>query len=360
MLKAGANTSAVARIPFVDALRAVVATMVAWHHFALYWPLAFPTVPSTYPLMDWLRDYRWAVQVFFIISGYVLARSMSPRTWNGRHVGWFVVRRYCRLGLPYLAAVALAIGVCALGRPWISQDVVGHAPTWQQVLAHVVFLQDILGYDSLSAGLWFVAIEFQLGLVYVAMLYARDALAPLWGSPPGDDATPLAMFLGWVLAVPSLFYFNVDERFDAWAIYFFGQFFMGVMVYHALQGRTRALLFWLYSLAVVAALVYCWRWRLATSLAAGLGLFAAGKFGLMERWPVSRVVAYLGITSYSLFLVHFPVFVLVVTMWLRFDASSGWSPSIALGVAYLSSLAVADVFYRAVELPAWQLSRKFS
>ena len=360
MLNVGVNTSAVPRILFVDALRAAVATMIVWHHFALYGPLAFQTAPSSNPLMDWLRDYRWPVQVFFIISGYVLARSMSRRTWNCRQVGWFVVRRYCRLGLPYLAAVALAIGVCALGRPWISQNVVGHPPTWQQVLAHTVFLQDILGYDSLSAGLWFVAIEFQLGLIYVAMLYVRDALAPLLGGKPGTDSTNLAIFLGWMLAVPSLFFFNVDERFDVWAIYFFGQFLMGVMVYHALQGPTRPLLFWLYSLAVVAALIYCWRWRLATALAAGLGLFAAGKLGLMERWPASRLVQYLGIRSYSLFLVHFAVFVLVVTLWLQFDATSDWNPGIALGVAYLSSLAAAGAFYRVIEAPASRLSRKFS
>ena len=42
-------------------------------------------------------------------------------------------------------------------------------------MAHVFLLEDILGYESLSAGFWFVAIDYQLGLLYVAILYLRDA-----------------------------------------------------------------------------------------------------------------------------------------------------------------------------------------
>ena len=102
------------RLPFVDALRAVVATLVVWHHFALYGPLADWAAPGR--ILDWLRDYRSVVQVFFVVSGYVMARSMSRCTWHMREIGCFAIRRYCRLGLPYLATLALAMGACAVGR----------------------------------------------------------------------------------------------------------------------------------------------------------------------------------------------------------------------------------------------------
>jgi len=192
------------RLPFVDALRAVVATLVAWHHFALYDSLAGSAAAAR--TLDWLRDYRSVAQVFFVVSGYVMARSMSRRTWHLRQMGWFALRRYCRLGLPYLATLALAMGACALGRGWLPENVVGHRPTCGQVLAHVVFLQDILKYESLSAGLWFVCIDFQLGLIYVAMLFLRDTFAHWLDHPDGEGSTFVPILLGTGLATSLLIF----------------------------------------------------------------------------------------------------------------------------------------------------------
>ena len=360
MPKHAVPTSVGSRLPFVDASRAVIATLVVWHHFALYGPLWTWATSEPGRIVDWLRDYRGVVQVFFVISGFVMSRVMSPRTWNARHVGWFFVRRYCRLGLPYLGAIALAVAACSLARGWLSESVIGPPPTVARVLAHVVFLQDILGYDSLSAGLWFVCIEFQLGLIYVAMLYARDALARMRKREQGECSVAVLMLLGWGLAAASLFVFNLNQRFDVWGIYFFGQFFTGVMVDHALRRPELKLLLWFYLFMMAAALIYCWRSRLAISLAAGLVLFCAGRRGLLERWPASRVISYLGQTSYSLFLVHFPVLVVVSTAWVRFDQTSVRDARIGLAIAYVASLATADLFYRAVEAPAARLSHRFS
>ena len=102
------------------------------------------------------------------------------------------MQRYCRLALPYLAAIGFAIVAGEIGRDWIDYDVVGRWPTIQQVLAHILFLQDVLGYESLSAGLWFVCITFQLTLVYVAGLFVRDVvmrrrrLGPRTSEPVAD------------------------------------------------------------------------------------------------------------------------------------------------------------------------------
>jgi peptidoglycan/LPS O-acetylase OafA/YrhL len=357
MLKQETTISAPVRMPYVDALRAVAATLIVWHHFVSYEPLSQWAVPAPGRLLDGLRNYPLAVQVFFVVGGYVMARSMSSRTWHVQHVGWFVVRRYCRLGLPYLAAMALAIGACAAGRGWIPDSVVGPPPTLRQILAHAVFLQDILQYDSLSAGLWFVCIDFQLGLIYVALLYLRDVIARVFGQALGERATIVPMLFGWTLAVASLFFFNVDPRFDMWAVYFFGQFYLGVMVYHGLRSPGGKVLFGLYVWVMVVALVYSWRWHLATSLATGLVLFVGGESGLMDRWPTSRAMGYLGRTSYSLFLIHFPVLVAVSTLWVWFAWTSRWSAVSGLAVAYIASLVVAEVAYRTVEAPATRLSR---
>ena len=165
-----------ARLPLVDAIRAVLATTIAWHHFFLYGPLADPLAASENGWLAWLLNYRWIVPAFFVISGFVMARSMLHGEWRLRQLGIFVVHRYCRLGLPYLAAIALAIVAATIARGDLSDDVVGPVPTGPQLLAHALLLQDILGYPALSAGLWFVCIDFQLSLLLAVLLVVRDTL----------------------------------------------------------------------------------------------------------------------------------------------------------------------------------------
>jgi peptidoglycan/LPS O-acetylase OafA/YrhL len=331
--------------------------MIAWHHFVSYPPLAVWAMPVAGELIHWFRHYGRGTQIFFVVSGYVMARSMSRETWNIPRACRFVVRRYCRLGLPYLAAIVLAMGACALARGSIDEEVVGPPPTWDQLLTHLVFAQYILGYDSLSAGMWFVCINFQLGLIYVAALLLRDWIASRSGQSARDRWEKLPMALGWLLAGASLFYFNLDQRWDNWALYFFGQFFFGVVVHRALHKPGGQVLFGIYAMMLVAAMTLHWRGRLLTTLVTGLVLLIGGKTGFNSRWFNNPIMSFLGRTSYSLFLVHFPVLVVVATIWARAEWVSPEAAMIALVVAYLASLGVAALFYRAVELPAARLSQ---
>ena len=350
------------RLPLIDALRALASAIIVWHHMALYWPSSVQVIPFVSETLLWLKLNGRATQLFFVIGGFVMAQSLSRRQWNGQVFGRYVVHRYFRLGLPYVGTIVLALGACTLGRGIISDYVAGAPPSLPQVLAHLLFLQKILGYESFSAGMWFVCINFQMSLVFAALLWVRDRQA--------SRSLALPLVLGWVLAITALFYFNLNERWDPWAMYFFAHFFTGVMAYYGLQSPALQRLFWLYVGATVLALAYrCWldhgQWTLATlrvvvSLVMGLVLFLSVKMGLAQRWPRNRVVAYLGRTSYSLFLVHFPVLVLVLTLWTWLGWTSPLGTVTGLCTTYLASLLASDAFYRHIETPAARLSREFS
>jgi peptidoglycan/LPS O-acetylase OafA/YrhL len=314
-------------------------------------------MPIAGPIINWLHGNGRVAQVFIVVSGYLLAGSMSHRSWDRQRASRFIAQRYCRLAVPYLAAAALAIVACAFGRDWIEDDVIGGLPTIEQVLAHVVLLQDVLGYESLSAGFWFVCISFQLTVVYLGGLYLRDAIANRL-SPWVRAALPIA--LGWLLAAASLFYFNRDSSWENSAVYYFGQFFLGVLVYHALKNRRSQVSFAVYVAIMAIALAFEWRSRLALALGTGVVLFAGGKIGLVTRWPTNRVVAFLGRISYSLFLIHFPVLVVVATLWMQQEWTSPEAAVAGLVFAFVVSIAAATLFYRYVEEPAMRLSRKFA
>ncbi len=336
-------------LQLVVALRALAALTILWHHFAVYPPLSEWAAPLAGSVLDWLANHARATQVFFVVGGYVMASSMSGQNWHLPQLRSFIVQRYYRLGLPYLVTIALILPIYAFARDWLPEAVVGEPVSWPQLLAHLFFLQGILGYEQLSAGLWFVCINFQLCLVYAAGLWCRDAL--------GRGQTDFIGLLGWPLALFSLFYVNVNDAWDVWWLYFFPYFFMGIVIHRSLQKGNVRYEFWLYLALFAAAMAFDWRWRLMSALLIGTLLFSAEKAGWGARWPKIGVISWLGNISFSLFLVHFPVLVLVGALWTRLDWTSAPAALAGLFVAFGLSILAATLFHRWVERPSARLGR---
>jgi peptidoglycan/LPS O-acetylase OafA/YrhL len=99
------------RIAAIDSMRGVASLMVAFHHFdgALGRDLAWmPAVARTL-----LHEGALGVQIFFVLSGYVIALSTEKLEPCLANVGRFVLRRGTRLDPPYLVSIALAVGALA-------------------------------------------------------------------------------------------------------------------------------------------------------------------------------------------------------------------------------------------------------
>jgi hypothetical protein len=156
-----------------------------------------------------------------------------------------------------------------------------------------------------------------------------------------------------VPAVLSLFWFNREPSLDCWGIYFFGSYFLGMVVQWVISGSLRAAAFWGYLGLVAASLAVDWRPRLLVAACTALLILVASQGGFLRRWPDSRVIGYLGQISFSLFLIHFPA-CLVVSGWL-----SQWSltPAQALAgmvAAWIASVLLAVMLHHLVERPCWQ------
>lgn len=339
-----------AQLSLLVALRAVAALIIVWHHFAIYPPLRAWAAPLLGETLDWLAVHARTTQVFFVIGGYVMARTMSASYWDLQRTGDFLKQRYYRLGLPYLGAIALIIPIAGFARGWVPDEVLGEPAAPLQLIAHLFFLQDILGYEQLSAGLWFVCINIQLCLLFAACLWLRDSV--------GRRRVDFVGLIGWTLTVLSLFHFNLDPSWDRWAVYFLPYFFMGVIVQRALQRSGPRLEFWLYLALLIVAAGLEWRWRLAVASALGLLLFVAEGSGFSTRWPRNQALARLGEVSFSLFLVHFPMLILIAAFWARLGWTSPPAAAAGLLTAFVASLAAAFAFHRWIETPAAQLARR--
>ena len=333
------------RLPFLDLLRALASQAIVWHHLAFYGPLSDSARAVATSLIDGLAHHaRLAVQVFFVVSGYLTAVGLRDREPARFRQSWaLIATRYRRIGLPYLGAMLLAIAANEVARHWMDHPSISARPSLPQLFAHAFLVHDLAGYEPLSAGIWYLAIDLQL-TVLVALVFwiAARAGGPIRG-PVGGRAV-LAL-----IGVCSLFWFNRQPELDRVAIYFMGAYGFGLVAAWAAAGSIRRGFFWLYALLVVASVGIDFRSRLLVALGTGLVLALGQRFGWLSHWPRSRAIHWLAAISYSLFLVHFPVSLVVNALWSSYVPLTPWLSLGGMLVAYGLSMGVAVIFHFAVE-----------
>ena len=343
------------RLAFIDALKAVAVQLIVLHHLAFYGPLSDNAYDLAPALIAWLSDYaRMAVQAFLVISGFLAARTLAPAgTLLAPKPLAMLWRRYLHLVTPYLAAVLLGIAFAVITRALMDHHSVPGQPTLPQFLAHALLLQSILGYEGLSAGAWYIAIDFQLFALLLGTLWLARGIGQ------GGMRTPiLGVLLVTALALASLYHFNRDADWDMWALYFFGAYALGVLTYWA-TNRTQAV-GWLLlmAVAVMAAVLLDYRARIAVALLVALALGMARYYCFLAHWPRAPLIATLGTISYSVFLVHFPVCLVISGLFVRFASPDPVVNLAGMGVAWLASNVAGALFYRFVERQARQMLRR--
>ena len=329
------------RMPLVDAFKAIASQLIVFHHLASYGPLSVAVRPVAPGTVDWLFDYgRMAVQVFLVIGGFLAARGLSA---SGQALAGsplpLIWKRYVRLVIPYLAAIAFAIACSAIAHHWMEDPAIPARATFRQWLAHAFMLQNLLGFDSLSAGLWYIAIDFQLFVLMALLLWIGRFryFAP-------------ALVLG--AATASLFWFNRNSEWDHWALYFFGSYGLGAAAWWASERRQLAIWLGVITTVAIAALVLDFRMRIALALCVALALGFSRRSGILESWPNARPLAFLGRISYSVFLVHFPIYLLANTLFTKLGLATPGAAMLGILGAWVASIAGGTLFYRWIESPA--------
>lgn len=172
------------RLRALDGLRLIAALMVAAYHYggrdgeiSEAWgsspQLQFPTAHS------WFAYGCLGVQIFFVISGFVICMS----GW-GRPLRAFFASRVSRLFPSYWAAIALVTAVFAL--PVVAYDAVSPS----DALVNLTMLQQPLGVDRVLGVCWTLWAELRF--------YALFALFVVM---PGADRARVILFCAvWTLA----------------------------------------------------------------------------------------------------------------------------------------------------------------
>jgi len=350
------------RSALIDSAKGLACAAIVWHHLAFYGTMPDAARGVLPGVIDWLVEYaRMAVQVFLVLGGYLAAASLAPR---GRarldRPGLRIARRFMRLVVPYAVALVVVMLVTEALRPWFHDPALSGEPGLWQLVAHALLLQGITGQESLSAGVWYVAIDFQLYLLTVLLFWAawRGAarLRTYWPRLP--RGLTLAQLLVVALAAASLLHFNRDAAWDNWALYFFGAYGLGMMAWWAVHAP-RAAQAWgwalLMALLVLLALALQWRTRVALAGCAALVLIGAARTAALAAWQGWAPLSRLGQMSYSVFLVHFAVCLLANAAFERLWPGDATAALAGMALAFGLSLLAGRVLYRRVErhVPTW-------
>jgi peptidoglycan/LPS O-acetylase OafA/YrhL len=313
-----------ARLPGLEGIRGIAALYVVLHHCYL---LCFPGFPAnTGPLWTgWLLYGHFAVVIFIVLSGFSLAISPARNDWQlGSGLG-FAQRRAWRVLPAYWAAVAISLIISSL----VPQPGAG-VPTARSVWVYGLLLQDIVGAPSPNGALWSIAVEAQLYALFPfllvmlrrtgAALTIATILAPValigWFAP----SVPLVhMLLRLMPQFAVLFAIGVaaagliDK--EDWLPYLPWLALImavapGVMIVYAGSEWTMQNLFWV---------------DMALGPASGLLLasVAKGRPRSVVATLESRPIRGLGVFSYSLYLIHAPIVVLVHQLIVAPVAGSG-------------------------------------
>jgi peptidoglycan/LPS O-acetylase OafA/YrhL len=300
----------------VDLLKVVAAQLIVWHHFSAYGPMS-DTMNLVWPhLIDWLyEDARLAVQVFLVVGGYLAAQSVMNKPIQQPLVQ--ISKRFLRLVPFYVLALTLITCAVSLSRQTIHESWLPNPVTLWQFLAHALLVHDIFGFEALSSGAWYVAVDFQLYALLIVLCHVLQS----------SDHRRLSVGVA-LLCVASMWQFNRVKELDIWAIYFFSAYGLGVLAAWAKRSRFDQGIFWITALLAMGALWLEFRSRLGLALVTACWLVIKPRGSV--RWtPLKRVVHRLSNSAYVLFLTHFGVIVLFSDMW---NKSHFYDPYMAFGL----------------------------
>jgi peptidoglycan/LPS O-acetylase OafA/YrhL len=347
-----------ARLPFIQGLRGIAALSVALFHCYDATPVEHQQqVMASFPaLLDGVMRLGFlGVDLFFGISGFVIAMTLYNRLSTVKEWGRFFLRRQLRLDPPYWTAIAISV-VSAVAINAYRPDTNAPVPGVADVIAHLFYVQEFLGFHQIVGVFWTLCFEIQFYLFFGATI-----LLLAWRGYSGRTFAWLMLPL-YVLSIVN--FWGLVSAPEGLFLSRWFEFFIGVIVFLAWRKHISRAQVWVYLSALVAISlinpptdVGIARVTVATVLLIALTFWFAVESGGVKTWLDTPLLHYLGDISYSLYLMHALVGIRLLKIIVHAQDSALHTWLLYL-LALVLSVAGADLMYRWIERPSMNLSHK--
>ena len=300
----------------LDGLRGLAALYVVLFHCWLY---AFPGYPdSSAPrVLDVLMFGRIAVVFFLVLSGFSLAISPARHGWRSGGVAQFLRRRAWRILPPYWAALAVSLVISLFVVPASHYG----PPDGSSFLVYGLVLQDVFFAPTPNGAFWSIGVEAELYLLFPLILLVRRRFS----AAAAVACVTLPVIVRGLMAPGA----NPVEG-DNWLAPHLAPVFVAGVVGAGIvvaSERVRRLPWgWFAVLAALPVLAlgfvqgsvwtvrhYFWiDLAIAPAMTMLIAAVATGQPAWLVRLLTTRPLQRLGDFSYSLYLIHLPIVLVVI------------------------------------------------
>jgi peptidoglycan/LPS O-acetylase OafA/YrhL len=321
---------------------------------------AFPGYPVDHAPFwaAWFIYGRFAVVVFIVLSGFSLALSPARHGWRLDAVSRFAKRRGRRILPAYWAALLFSLAVA-----WLIVPQPGNGlPDANSVVVNGLLVQNLVRTHSPNAAFWSMAVEAQLYLLFPLLLLIvrrRGAIIMV-------AAVTLVVVAVGVIGphVAGLDTFVIHSPPDLAALFAVGMLTAGIV--GAGRARRSWPWGWLALASVAPVLVTIWvegsvwtldhlLWvdlALGPAIACLLAALATDRLVPLMRLLDTPPIRKLGLCSYSLYLTHAPIVVVVYEKIVAGRVAQGVPAFlVTLALALPLTIVFARLFATVFEIP---------
>jgi peptidoglycan/LPS O-acetylase OafA/YrhL len=314
----------------IELLRGIASAMVCFFHLSNGNKRFLPHDSLVWQTGNW----GWTgVEIFFVISGFIIPYAMFSKSYVTSDVLTFLKKRIIRIDPPYLISIVLVIGLNFLSTFSPSYRGAPFSIKWGNTAGHLAYLNSFTGAPWLNAVYWSLAIEFQY---YLLIALSFSLLTS------GKQVFRLLFFVIFgaasFLALPA----------NAFIFSFAGYFLAGILLFQfvcgIISGREFGLL-----MTITFGLLFYKHGPIMTALVV---------FTLLIIMYVNKVPSFLrwlGMISYSLYLIHIPLGGRIVNI-AEVKIHNVFLRECTVFVAFFICIAAAALFYKYVEKTFKRLS----
>lgn len=317
------------RFTEIDALRGIAAIVVVLYHYIVFYDEKFGHIKDNY--IDILSFGHYGVQLFFIISGFVIYMSVL----KVKSTSDFLTKRAIRLYPTYIFAIIVTFIVVGVS----SVDTLKAGVA--DMFINMTMFQDFFGIKNVDGVYWSLRVELTFYLLMALLLIfnlqrrvmlftgiwlAASALIQITNGIAGTETTVLI------------------EKFSM--SNYCQMFIIGIMFYYIWQHGSHLK----YHLMIALSLIYDFSFEGFTN---GLfTLFFIAVFYLVlnnkMQWLKSSTLVYLGALSFPLYLIHQNIGYVIIQKL----ESLGYVHEVFLVVPLGISLVLAHLILHYVEKPS--------
>lgn len=324
------------RFTEIDALRGIAAIVVVLYHYIILYDEKFGHLKEDY--IDILSFGHYGVQLFFIISGFVIYMSvLKVKSFKD-----FLTKRAIRLYPTYIFAIIVTATVVGLS----SVDTLKTGVT--DAFINMTMFQDFFGVKNVDGVYWSLRVELTFYLLMALLLIFNlqkkvmlftvfwlgiSALIQITNGVAGTEATA------------ALEKFSMSN--------YCQMFIIGIMFYYIWQHGNHLK----YYLMIVASVIYDFSFEGTTNGLFTLFFIAVFYMILNDRmqWLKSDTLVYLGALSFPLYLIHQNIGYVIIQKL----ESLGFVHEVYMVVPLGISLVLAHLILHYVEKPSHNVLFKF-